>query len=167
MKKRLLGILCMAFPLLAVAGCGSSHSNSSAESSSSAQTEAAAADQNDAVIIGTKSNQFKVVDNLFISDNLPIIVDFNATWCGPCRAFAPIFHSVAEKYKGQALFVSIDTDEYPQIANAYKISAIPTVAFIMPDGQVLGQQQGLMTEQQFVEYVNQLIETAAGESGSI
>lgn len=164
MKRKLISILCAMLPMFAFAGCGSNSSNSEAAASEAAAGEAAA---DNAVITGVNSNQFRVVDNLLISDTLPIVIDFNATWCGPCRQFAPIFDSVAEKYHGQALFVSIDTDKYPEIANAYRISAIPTVAFIMPGGAEMGRQQGLMPEQMFIDYVNQLITTSAGEDGSI
>ena len=161
MKRNILILLGTFLPIFAFAACGSSGSGSTAEagSESVAQMEASAGD---AVISGIKSNQFRVEDNLLISDNLPIVIDFNATWCGPCRQFAPTFHEVAQKYQGQAIFVSIDTDQYPKIAEAYRISAIPTVAFIMPGGAEVGRQQGLMTKEMFVDFVNQLIATSAG-----
>lgn len=168
MKRKILSLICSALPVLAFASCGNGSSDGAARAGSAAVVESDASEsENDAVIVGTSSKQFSIVDNLLISDNRPVIVDFNATWCGPCRQFAPIFHSVAEQYRGQALFVSIDTDKYPDIAKAYKVSAIPTLVFIMPGGQVLGSQTGVMPEQQFVEYVNQLVATSAGESGAI
>lgn len=161
MKKILFSLLCMILPAVTFASCGSGSSNSASEGV--AQAEAAAGP----AVVGPNDPQIKIVDNLLVSENLPIIVDFNATWCGPCRAFAPIFDSVAEKYKGQVIFVSVDTDQYPELAKAYRVSAIPSVAFIMPGGQLYGMQQGLMTEEQFVDYVNQLVATSAGESGVI
>lgn len=64
----------------------------------------------------------------------PTVIDFNATWCGPCRIFAPAFDKVAEEYSSKVDFYSIDTDKYPQTASAFSIRAIPTIVFILPDG---------------------------------
>ena len=61
---------------------------------------------------------------LVVADK-PIIIDFNATWCGPCKQFAPHFHAVAEKYADKALFYSVDTDKWPNVATAFKVEGIP------------------------------------------
>lgn len=111
--------------------------------------------------------QFKIVDHIIISDNLPVVVDFYADWCGPCKAFAPIFHAAAEKYEGQAVFVSINVDTYPEIANAYRVSSIPTTVFLQTGGGELGRQIGLMNAETLDDYINQLVATAAGNNLSI
>ena len=67
------------------------------------------------------------------SDKL-MVIDFNATWCGPCRQFAPHFESVADKYRGQASFYSVDVDQNPALAAQFNIQSIPTVVYIRPDG---------------------------------
>lgn len=64
----------------------------------------------------------------------PQILDFNATWCGPCRRFAPTFEMIAETYRNDALFFSIDVDSNPEIAAEYNVESIPTVVYISPDG---------------------------------
>lgn len=66
----------------------------------------------------------------------PTVIDFNATWCGPCRMFAPAFDKVAEEYMTKVDFYSIDTDQYPQTSNAFGIRSIPTIVFITPDGKM-------------------------------
>lgn len=54
-----------------------------------------------------------------------MFIDFNATWCGPCRQFAPYFEAAAKTFDGQAKFVSIDTDSFPTVAEAFGIESIP------------------------------------------
>ncbi len=61
------------------------------------------------------------------------ILDFNATWCGPCRKLAPVFHDAAKKY-GKVDFVSVDVDNMTATAEAFGIQAVPTVIFLFPDG---------------------------------
>ncbi len=61
------------------------------------------------------------------------ILDFNATWCGPCRKLAPVFHDAAKRYK-QVDFISVDVDKMPATAAAFGVQAVPTVVFISPDG---------------------------------
>lgn len=63
------------------------------------------------------------------------VIDFGAVWCGPCRAFKPVFHEAAEKFKGKATFVSVDIDSMPQLMIDFNLKpVVPTVLFIQPDG---------------------------------
>lgn len=64
----------------------------------------------------------------------PIFVDFNATWCGPCRQFGPYFETAAEKYGDKAKFVAVDVDVYGEVANAFGVQSIPMVLTIRPNG---------------------------------
>lgn len=63
------------------------------------------------------------------------VLDFNATWCGPCKIFAPVFHEAAAKYGDKADFVSVDVDVNPQTAAAFKVQAVPTLIILTPDGK--------------------------------
>lgn len=92
---------------------------------------------------------------LVVADK-PIIIDFNATWCGPCKQFAPHFHAVAEKYADKALFYSVDTDKWPNVATAFKVEGIPMVAIVTKDGKTV-TRTGYMDEADFEKFVKENI----------
>lgn len=61
---------------------------------------------------------------------LPAVIDFTASWCGPCRSIAPILEEIAEEYKGQIVVYKIDVDKYRDIAQAFGITSIPAILYI-------------------------------------
>jgi thioredoxin 1 len=75
----------------------------------------------------------------------PVLVDFWAPWCGPCRMLAPVVEKVAQKYAGKAKFVKLNTDENPSIAGHYGISGIPTL-LLFKGGQVADRIVGYVPE---------------------
>ena len=73
-------------------------------------------------------------DNLIYLGKLPAIVDFTATWCGPCRQTAPILDDIAREYAGKIVVYKVDVDKCGQIAQAMGISSIPAILYIPADG---------------------------------
>jgi thioredoxin 2 len=82
---------------------------------------------------------------------LPVVVDFWAAWCGPCRAMAPQFEQAARQLKGRALLVKVDTDANPRVAGRFAIRSIPTLLRLQA-GQEVRRQAGTLPAAQIVAF---------------
>ncbi len=83
---------------------------------------------------------------------LPCVVDFYATWCGPCRKVSPIMERMAKEYDGKLIVYKIDVDQEPKLAATFGVSSIPTVLFIPKEGQP-SKQVGALSEQQYKQII--------------
>ena len=83
---------------------------------------------------------------------LPCVVDFYATWCGPCRKVTPIMERIAKEYDGKLIVYKIDVDQEPKLAATFGVRSIPTVLFIPKEGQPM-KQVGALSEQQYKQII--------------
>lgn len=86
----------------------------------------------------------------------PVVIDFWAEWCGPCRMVAPIIEQLAEEYKDNVIVGKIDVDENNEATTKYGIRNIPTILFIKK-GQVMDKIVGAADKRLFVDKINKLI----------
>lgn len=91
-----------------------------------------------------------------LKSNLPVVVDFWAEWCGPCRMIGPIIEELADTFDGKAKVGKLNVDENPQIAMKYGVRSIPTVLFIK-NGEVADKVIGAVSKTVFVEKLNALV----------
>jgi thioredoxin 1 len=91
-----------------------------------------------------------------LKSDLPVVVDFWATWCGPCRMVAPIMEELAEKYEGKVKIGKLDVDENQQTAIKYGVRSIPTV-LILKGGQVIDTIIGAVPKTMFIEKIQKLV----------
>lgn len=77
-----------------------------------------------------------------LQSKIPVLIDFHAVWCGPCKASAPALEDAAREFDGEIAFVKVDIDQEPKLAQAYNVQSIPTF-IVIKDGQPVERFIGL------------------------
>ncbi len=98
----------------------------------------------------------KSFEEQVLKSNSPVLVDFWAPWCGPCRRVAPIVEELAEEYDGLVGFTKVNTDENPSIASRYSVFSIPTL-IVFKDGQPVEQIVGFKPKGELKKHIDRAL----------
>ncbi len=101
------------------------------------------------VVITTENFEKEV-----LKSDLPVLVDFWATWCGPCRMIAPVIEEIAQDYQGKIKVGKVNVDEQGELAVKYGISSIPTL-LLFKGGEVVKKTLGYMPKEEVVKFIEE------------
>lgn len=148
--KNLFWAAAVAVVSLSLGACSQRAEQNQAEETESATNAV------DPAEIGEAVHVLKAGEEIYPVEGKLVVIDFNATWCGPCKSFAPVFDAVAEANQGKALFYSVDVDEHPDLAANYGVESIPMVVYLKSDGQYTSTV-GYMDQETFAATVAELL----------
>ena len=107
--------------------------------------------------MNTNTNSF---ENDVLRSEMPVLVDFFATWCGPCRMMSPVLDQVAKSYEGRARVLKVDIDEAPELAERYGITAVPTL-ILFHRGQPVQKAMGMQSTRQLAALLDSVASPVA------
>lgn len=98
-------------------------------------------------------------EKVVLKSSIPVVVDFWAPWCGPCKMIAPALEKFAKEYSGKLLVAKVNTDEHPRWATQFNVQGIPTMLFVA-NGKIVHRQTGALPEGMLRDVVEQFLEVA-------
>ncbi|KAL2467916.1 Thioredoxin Y1 [Forsythia ovata] len=108
-------------------------------------------------LVEAKKQTFSTFEDLLENADKPVLVDFYATWCGPCQFMVPVLEQVSDSMRDKIQVVKIDTEKYPIIADKYKIQALPTF-ILFKDGKPFDRFEGAMAADQLIQRIEASLE---------
>jgi len=102
-------------------------------------------------------------EKTILKSSLPVIVDFWAPWCGPCKMVAPLLDKIAKEYDGKLIVAKVNTDENQEWASRYGVQGIPTMLFVF-GGKVIHRQVGAIQEANLREILGQFLDVVKPQS---
>lgn len=105
------------------------------------------------MVIHIKKDNF---EEEILKSKLPVMLDFSATWCGPCKMVAPAVNEMATDFKGKAKIAKLDIDESVELAQKYNVMSVPTLLYFK-DGKVVDQIVGAVPKSALAERLNKIL----------
>ena len=106
-------------------------------------------------------------NDVVVKSDIPVLIDFYADWCGPCKVLGPIIDELSEEFQGRALVVKVNTESNPQLSSYFKIKSIPTM-IIINHGQYRERFQGLIPKPNLEEILEEyIVESDKVKSGEL
>jgi thioredoxin 1 len=102
-------------------------------------------------------------EKVVMQSNLPVIVDFWAPWCNPCKMIAPTLDKLAKELEGKIIIAKVNTDDHAEWMQKFGIQGIPTLLFVS-NGKVVHRQVGALPERMLRDVVNQFMEVASQQA---
>jgi len=96
--------------------------------------------------------EFNDPKELISNEKGALIVDFFASWCGPCKMLAPVLESVGQKYSSSVKILKVDIDKHPELADEYKVMSVPTLLFFS-GGKLIKREVGFMPEEKLCSII--------------
>lgn len=154
--KTVIKYICMMLVSVGVISC--SHKDSERSDQRSSQSETT---QGDKIASHAQTRSWEESErqsSLIPKNGRPSLLDFTATWCGPCRRMKPIFEELETTYDEEMNFVSIDIDSHPELADQYGVQAVPTFIFLDDHGREIKRIQGAVEQNELENFINMLID---------
>lgn len=104
------------------------------------------------MVVKAESVDDNSFDTEVMSSDVPVLVDFYAVWCGPCKLIAPLVDWAASEFEGKLRVVKLDTEENPKVMRRYKIAGLPTLV-IIKDGETVASHEGAIGKGPLAEFI--------------